>query len=703
MEKLVEKAEEEGFYTPEMIETMKANKFYATFQVLDYIDKKVTSVIYKSKGTLKGVANPATTSIAKVVTTLRAMRYNQSKKISLDFLNTLNELEEAKTKWTGRTRVPVEPRDNKKSLVRVIDDGKIKGFYVDKEVGVILNNIDEPTLRQLGIIAKKLTGAGIYRPLFTTINLGFQSFNSIRDFHRAWRNLPDKTLLESLISYPKFTINYAKSIPDAWKKATGQESTLIREMESNEIFGITRNDLYGTPDPSEEEITRILRRIDILPPQEGRSRLKKLLQPIVKLLDVIQITGNFIEALPKVAGYKMLKKEFPNKKELSYYVRNYIGSPDFMVMGKATPITNNVLLFSNAIKEGIKGDLNMAFNSKTRGAWWFKSILGLIPRFMQIAGILGLLGSGYKKMLSSISEYDKTNYNIIPLGTDENGKVVYIRVPMDETGRFQAAMLWKIVNLATGKNKQTIARDLGEIFSIWAGNIPSTVPSFKALSALSSYLSGENPYDTFRNRNVIPDDKFKAGFKYSFPVMIQWLLNNQGASIVLPAYRADGNSGMLEKIVNLPILSNLLGRFLRVSDYGQTEIAKKIKEEEERKAAIKKVNRDEVIDKAIKENRSLTLEDIRKVLGHDLDTNNEDDVKEVVNLVKKLEIQSLVGKNVFLDNLIYGGTNEAKAEMLKQFQEQMTPEEFYELLVIANTYKIISKEVLIKYSNKVNK
>jgi len=697
MSVLVDKAEKEGFYRPEMLEIMKANKAYATFQVLDYIDQKVTSKVYQSKGTLKGVANPATTSLMKMVTTLRAMRYNKSKKINLAFIKELGELEPAKTRWNGKAKVPAPPRDNKKELVTAIVNGKIQGYYVDKDVAQILNHTEEPTLRKLGTITKLLTQTKIYRPLFTSLNLGFQLFNFSKDFQRAWRNMPDKTIGQALLSFPKLIANYVKAAPAAWSKAVGTEAEIVREMEVNEIFGLNMNDLYGSPDPGEEEVTRVLRRIGVVPGLEGRSKLKTLLKPITFIFDGIETIGNFIEALPKISGYNMLKANMP-KEELANYIRNYIGSPDFLTSGSATPISNNIAIFSNAAKEGIKGDINMSFRPKTRGAWWFKSILGMLPKLIQIAGALGLLGLGYKKMLDSISEYDKTSYNIIPLGIDENGKTIYIRAPMDETGRFQGAMLWKMANLFKGGDKQTLMNNLTDIFSLWSGQLPNLTPSITGLQALSVYLSGNNPWDGFRNRNIIPETTFKAGYKYSFPVMLQWLLNNQGASVVLPAYKSESGMTTLEQILNFPVLSNLLGRFVRVSDYGQQEIDAKIKAEIEQKNAIKTLTRNEVIKNAIEQKRGPNLSDIEKVLGHKLDTNSKDDVQEVSNLMKKYEIENLKGKNVYLDNLIYATSNEAKVQMLQRYQQSLSGQEFYDLLKTASEYKVVSNEALKDFS-----
>lgn len=685
MKALIDYAQKEGYWNPEM----QGSDVYSTFQVLDYLDQKITSKIYQQKGTLKGIANPATSSLAKMVTTLRAIRYNKSKKVNLGFLKDIGELENAKTQWNGRSKVAVEPKDKDKALVTVVINGKMQGFYVDKDVGMILNHQTETTLKQLSTITRLLTQVKLYRPLFTSLNLGFQLFNFSKDFQRTWRNLPDKTLGDIIKSYPKLIGAYLKASPTAWAKALGKEDALIKEMETVEIFGLNHNDLYGSPDPGEEEVSRILKRIGILPQESHLEGWKKFLTPVVRLFDGIEIVGNYIEALPKVAGYNLLNEKMPNK-ELAHYVRNYIGSPDFLTHGTATPITNNLFLFSNAAKEGIKGDLNMAFRGKTRGAWWFKLVLGtIIPKLIQYAIGAGLAGTVLKKMLDNVSEYDKTNYDILPMGVDEKGQTIYIRMPKDETGRFYGALTWKFMNLLRGSDKQTLMTNLTDIFSLWSGQLPSLVPSATGASALITYLSGKNPYDGFRNRNVIPDTEFNAGFKYSFPIMLKWLANNQGASIVMPAYQPKGDLTKLEQVLNLPVLANLLGRFVKVSDYGQTEIDKQIKAEITSKNAVNKIRRDTAIDEAIAKNEPL---DVTKALGHT--PNSKEDLDKIKLMVKQLAVRKEEGKNVYVDNLIYATTNEEKVALLKRYKTDLTTEEFQNVLNVVVIHKLVSTEVI---------
>lgn len=714
---------EHGFRTPELSAELMANKTYATFQVLDYIDTYISPAIYKQTGTLKAVANPATATVMKSVATVRAILYNDAKNANLDFLTQVDpeNVVPAKTRFNGKYKEPIESRDPDKVLVKSVRDGKVVGVYVDKDLNLIFNHTTETTLRSLGKLSKLLTGAGLYRPIFTSINLGFQLFNFQKDFIRTWRNMPDRTLGDIVLSLPRLIKDYATSVPTAWRAATGKPDDLIKEMENANIIGLTRNDVYGSPDIiGEEYISKVLQDLGAMPElKQSTIRTIPGIKYIPKLFDAVSLFGNFIERLPKVAGYKRLRGkvvtgEF-SKPELAHYVRNYIGSPDFLNVGRVTPVSNNLFLFSNAAKEGIRGDINMAFRPKTKGGWWFKTLIGtVLPKLLQLAASLGLLGLLYKKMLDGVSEYDKTNYTIIPLGLDKNGKTIYIRLPNDESGRFMGAMVWKIGNIFDKERHQDLVSSLMDVFSLYSGQLPSMTPSITGGSALLTYLSGRNPYDSFRNRLIIPDTTFKAGFKYSFPVMLEWLKNNQGLTIVMPSYTPDGEMTNLEKILNLPVLSNVIGRFIKVSDYGKIEKASQIQKEVSKEASIKTLDKREKTNTALEkylagektdENyKDIAGQLVKDVLGHNPDMNNKEEVSQAKAIEKQFRFAVIAGSNPpEISNVVDATTNQAKAENLKILQETVPIEKFAELLKMFVEEGVVTVDTLIKYGEIMSK
>jgi hypothetical protein len=703
-------AKENKYYTPELIKQMKANPAYATYQVVDYLDTYITPRVYRQKGTLKDIANPATSTVMKLISVHKAIKRNNVKKLNMEFLKTNfpDSITEARTRWNGKSLDIKDPQDPRQGMVIVIEEGKPQGYYVEKDIAEMLNFTSNTTLDAAARVSKLLSQSRFYRPLFTTYNFGFQTFNFVRDIRRAWKNYPQKTLkdvpLSPIFDAYKVGRGYVKATVPSFKHITNRPDDLIKEMENINILGFTYSDMYGGEvDPEAKQIERIFEKTGIF----QKTKKKNLLTPFTWVLDKVQSVGDFIETLPKVAGYIELKGRMPEE-ELAEYIRTSIGSPAFRYRGKLTPVTNNLLLFSNAIKEGIKSDIRVAVGRKgksTGASFWWKTILAdFLPKFVMAAIAAGLLGKRYQKIMDKVSEYDKTNYTILPLGLDENDEAVYLRIPHDETGRFLGGLMWKAIQTAKNKELDKIT----DIFAFGAGQFPNLSPSFTGGGAVVQYLSGKNPYDSYRGRYVIPDLEFRAGTEESLPVLLDWLAKNQGLGIMFPQYVPDKPTG-LQKILTAPFISNILGRWIKVSDFGEVEQLREIERAEEKKQAQRVLKERKVIDKAIEEyneNPSMAkkgqLE--KQIVVEIVGTNNpreSDDKRKKTNTLKKFRIGILRGSvSPQLDVLINADTNAEKVSLLLTIEKQITKEEFDDLLELAKKEKIISDNVIRDYKKQ---
>ena len=80
--------------------------------------------------------------------------------------------------------------------------------------------------------------------------------------------------------------------------------------------------------------------------------------------------------------------------------------------------------------QGIRSDYEIATQPKSRGAFWLKTAQSeLVPKMLMIMATAGFFGEYLKELFGKVSEYDKTNYTIIPLGIDENGKSRVLPLP----------------------------------------------------------------------------------------------------------------------------------------------------------------------------------------------------------------------------------------------------------------------------------
>ncbi|MEE9316541.1 MAG: hypothetical protein V3U97_05470, partial [bacterium] len=277
--------------------------------------------------------------------------------------------------------------------------------------------------------------------------------------------------------------------------------------------------------------------------------------------------------VPKVAAKTYLDENFPEMSptEKAHIVRVHAGSPAFLRRGRSYPILNNLLLFSNAAKEGWRRAFEASAN-RPGDFWWKVGTRVILPKLLQYGAGAGLLGLGVKRVMDGATQYDKTNYLVVPIGLTTQGKSVYIRVPQDETARLVGGTLNKILT----EDPHAIT----SLFDYMAGQAPSLHPGISAGVAAIQYASGKNPYDWFRGRTVIPEKVFEAHDKRSHEMFMKWLSNQSGGQVVY-RFRSEEIEEIkteLEEVLGYPVVNNLIGRFVKVSDYGlveQVEIERK--------------------------------------------------------------------------------------------------------------------------------
>ena len=689
-------AAEEGFWKEDLLKQIAANPAYATFQVLDYVKEYVPASISHQVGTLKDIANPADATAAKSMSIIKAIERNKVKKKIVEWLIDLHpeEIEEARYGFDGKRRVPIEPKDaTKQALFTVIVDGAVKAYYIDP---YIAKTMETSSAGEANAVMEvfKLFNSKMFRPLFITFNVGFQSFNLFRDFFRFYKNIPNMSMARAAKAY-------VRALPSAARRAWNVPDATVKEMEQSKILGVTYNDVIRGATTEDK-------RIDAMLARAGVTRLPSKKYPVIirqinQLLSVIEKTGNMIESLPKIAAYKELNGTLP-KEQLASVIRTSVGSPDFLRRGASYKVYNELFLFSNSIKEGMRSDISIAFNPKTAGGYWIKTAkINLLPKLLMWAALAGMFGEAIKRMLEDVSEYDMTNYIIIPLGEDETGKTTYIRIPQDETGRLISGIFWKV--LRGSNDNRPLVQNITDIISFTGGQLPTLSPIITAAYGAAEYAAGKNPYDYFRGRNVIPDQEFKAGGKYAFKPFANWMLQTIGLGTILSGYvseQAPETKTWVQKVVETPVLSNIIGRWVKVSDYGSTEKNRQIIKNEEQLTAQRLVEERRKLEDAVKEYQSGSPSIMRKTaIVKQL-------VKDVIGeppyfkerktkatlLKKKFNIAIIKGTaDANVTSLIYANTNAEKLALLREIKGSMSQAEFFKLKNMLITEKIVSKEV----------
>lgn len=698
--KVMEDAYKRGeLYSKELYDQMSSNDVYAAFRVQDYIDKNVSAKVYKQIGTLKDIENPFVTTMAKMIATIRATERAATNRKVIDNLKKFwpNEISLAKTRWNGRGQAPIPPEDESKGLVLNMEQGKAVGYYVDKEVARMIEfkGLDRTNI---AIDALAQANSSWFRPIFTGINLGFFISNTGRDFTRIWKASPDLS---------PFTVlaNYFRALPAASRRVRGILDKDINDLEAQGALSVTLNDITRGMSDENTQLESLLNRYLPVKKSDSSNPFKKAATNLLLGLETI---GNIIETVPKVATYYTLSDKM-EPKELANFIREKGGSPDFLRRGFSTSVTNPIFLFSNAMIQGTVSDYDTATNPKTRSGYWFKTFFtDILPKLLMKAAVLGLFGSSVKYFYDNISDYDKTNYNPIPLGIDENGKSVYFPMVSDQTGAWIGGMIWKMLNLTEGK---TLEEGLKGMFAYGVSHItPSLSPAITAASTTMQFLQGQNPYDTFRGREIIPDDEFKAGGIYALVPFLKYQFQSVGGSILFGASVLEnspkGNTSVLENVINAPIVSNVLRRLVRVSNYGQSELNRAAAKEEARKQAIQRIEDKNLVDDAVRsviqngsdknETQRELVKRMLEISGKSPDT--ESRVKRVQNQFNLAVIKGNNDPNI--TSLMYAATNGEKAAILKRLEADMEPGQFDSLLKEAIKSEVIGESALILFKQK---
>jgi hypothetical protein len=571
----------------EIIELIKNNENYAAFDVQEYIKKRygktIGARIYQQIGTLKEITNPFTATIMKDAAMLRAANRKMTADIVVKFLQDFypSEITPSETRWNGTYNEPIDSQDPSKDSITFLHKGKIESFDVDKYIAKSFNS--DPY--EASIILKAFQF--ISRPLkeiLVSKNPAWILWNIQRDIKAFAKQVPGADLLHA--------VEYAiKSIPDAYKDVFRNISTKdVAEMYKNKELIVGR--IYGG-----EHLTET-KQLDRLLNSYGENPLEyknKVLAPFRKLWDWLDKPGQISERITKIAGHKFLRNMSTlTDKEIAHIIRTRAGSPDFKRAGNLVALYNNLFLFSNAGKEGIRTSLEV-FKEKPSVYVWKTIKYDIIPKLLMYSAGIGLFGATIKKLFDNIPEHDKTNYMTIPLGETKEGKTVYFVMPHDFQGQLIAGITWRMLNIRK-------TEDIQQLADYTAGGLPyqGLHPAIGAIIDAAQYMTGKNPYDSFRGKVVVPEQRFTAGGWQSHRIFLKHIANNVGmASLIyrFPTDDLDRIKGTLENIQDIPIAGRIFDRFVRVSNRGKAEQYREISKDIRQKRAEENINiQDAIMD-----------------------------------------------------------------------------------------------------------
>ncbi len=572
-EMVVKPLVETGYVSPELADKMQGNTVYATFSVqraqseeginrlLDMaFGAGIGPKIYRQMGTLQEIKNPATAAMMKGLSLISAVHRNTAKREVMKLMQEVDPelIREADQHWNGKRHEWVMKDTPHVGTVVVMNGGQPTAYYVPRTIAEALNGAD-PMESQLAIAAIKANNT--LKALYTQLNYGFWPVNLMRDTGSFWLQMPGAMS----------PVRWAKNLPRAWRAAVSSERgtpNADAKEALRRLMVISRAEYRGLEAADEHEFT--LESFGQTPADWDRTAKQHhlLLRAWLKYKGL----GQTFERLNKINGMLYMDEYFPSKPEWQKQkiVRELAGSPDFLERSGSAAV-NWALMFYNPWKEGLHS-LKAAAKADPWG-FSFKTFgLVMLPAVLQALAASGLFGDERKKQYRSIPDYDLSNYWCVPLGWQDEaqGKVAYMRLPLAEPMRVMNGVIFHTLT----------ARGQG-LTEYGAGQLPGLNSFAKVAMAWAALAAGQNPHDTFRGKDVVDKDTFEAGGIGVAGSMGKWTWNELGGGIVhrfADPQLTDPPKENIEQFLQAPVVSNLLGRWVKVSSRGIDDADRKLAE-----------------------------------------------------------------------------------------------------------------------------
>ncbi|MEO1943946.1 MAG: hypothetical protein ABGY11_06570, partial [Candidatus Thioglobus sp.] len=527
--------EDSNALDPKLKRKIIENKYYSTTNIIEHLNKnngKGTGLkFYGQIGSFKAQENPLLSTIESDMLLINGLLKNNAARSIIDMYIKSKKtfpdefiIEKADTEVIvtdfGKIRRPIKSKDPELGLITLMHNGKMKGYYVDKFTAKAFQT-DIGSLEK--VLRQTFRVNNYFREIYTIANPGFiMVTNPLRDIHRLVLNLPDRK--RDMIPYYKDvsmllqTLTYG--IPEGIKRVSGKGSPRTDKMRI-ELSLISVAEPWGEHE-GKDPLTGLLHRYHGADSKKWNEIVK---HPFDSMFRKIHNMNAIMETATKVVADRFLENNHPNmsKEQRVDIIRTQAGSPAHLIRGGASVAYNNIFLFSNAMKEGYRGDWEAA---KGRyGEWSYHAMMsGVAPKVIMFGMAQGYLFPGQSiedakinaTIMSMIPDRIKTNYIVIPLGlrkigNNEDGSPIYkakvMIKPVDETSRLLGGITHRLLNQHFGN----ATNEQSGVLEYMGGETPQVTPAFELINNVFKYfIKNENPVDGYTGQPIIGADKFKA-------------------------------------------------------------------------------------------------------------------------------------------------------------------------------------------------
>lgn len=609
---IIPEIKESGMYDAELIAKLENNREYITFNVKKYLLKRLekygannvaTRHLKSSKGTLDEIQNVFNATMEKDMLLLIEAKRHRLMAMTVQWLKQNKTYLEnfkgftkkgqpyqpdriiQKPKFIGEGKL--EPAPQGMQLFSYMKNGKLENWFVNKFVAQSFQR--NPFAEMQMFRWMTLTG-DVFRKFFTEYNPAFWPINLARDLNRSVKLLPNARYLDiagkgksSLLKY------YFKAVKPAYKSIFGDGTKLTRWMEEEGFLismvegyrgqagsGATRRGL----DPDTYMLERLLS--DTSKREGGLGGLYD--RTFGELFNKLGNFARMFERTPKIAGVLYLRDQIKrgkikmDDKEMMLRIQSEVGSPNFLRQGRLNSFTNNLYLYSNAFKEGWRADITR-FKEDPKSVGGKFIAYNVMPKVLQKAIEIGIFGTalGYAYYYG-VSEWDRVNYTPIVLGTTPDGRVVYFRIPQDESSRLINGMLYKMMGIIDDEEGAGVLETPADLMGyVGTSGLPSTNPVFDLFADLFTWINGDTPHDDFRNTGAVDATTEKAGGLRKNMGIFKWMMNTYTGQGFYKFKSNDMNAVQteIEKLLDLPIVGRPINRFIKIGQNPAVEYMKK--------------------------------------------------------------------------------------------------------------------------------
>ena len=518
-------------YSEELNEKMWDNEWYATRKTLSHVLPKSALVgigngpsarIHAVKGSFEGTSNPMTETVLNDIRLMEGATLNRIKMQTVDLLKDVPEAAVRVNDLKSET-------PNGFTRVKLWRSGRFESWDIDDVYAGGLRNILDGKMTSAAV--KWLSAVNnVWRKGLTSYSPSFMLKNPLRDFDETFKNLPrssGNSVTEDWFSWLK---SWAKGMSESfgYEFRGASPSGIVERMMWDDYFIPGERVFYDS--------VEVRTQMDKLAKMAGEPTANTTSPEGVKgaIMKVMEVVGKLSSALErgtKVGGELWLQENtsLPMEERRSI-VQRRVGSPDFARGGQLTPITNNLLIFSNAIIQGYAASYDAI-----RGDW-----RTFARRWMMSDGVMtilsSLLASGVmlrawkaasgddreetalsrtlawlKRAYGNISLYNLYNYIIYPLWETEDGSTVFLRFPMGDQSKTMSKVMRSAIDAALSDRvmSQSFTDQLAKIFK--DDFMFSPQPAVAGMADIMTMMGGNNPRDEYHDRPGVNPAQWNAG------------------------------------------------------------------------------------------------------------------------------------------------------------------------------------------------